>query len=48
MMEKVAIVDLSLYGKMEIRGPDATAFLNYVFCCRPPEVSFSGSFCVVP
>ncbi|NOX70458.1 MAG: FAD-dependent oxidoreductase [Gammaproteobacteria bacterium] len=36
LRERVGLLDLSIYGKLLVEGPDAEAFLNHVFCGRIP------------
>uniref|UniRef100_A0A915IQW1 Dimethylglycine dehydrogenase n=1 Tax=Romanomermis culicivorax TaxID=13658 RepID=A0A915IQW1_ROMCU len=39
IMNRGGLMDLAWLSKIEIRGPDAANFLNYVLSNRPPEVN---------
>jgi len=46
LRENVGLLDLSIYGKLLVEGPDAEAFLNNVFCGRIPKLA--GRMGLVP
>ncbi|MEX3009569.1 FAD-dependent oxidoreductase [Hoeflea sp. TYP-13] len=46
LREKAGLIDLSIYGKLLVEGPDAEAFLRHVFCGRIPKNT--GRMALVP
>jgi dimethylglycine dehydrogenase len=46
LRENAALLDLSIYGKLLVEGPDAEAFLDRVFCSRVPKSA--GRMSLVP
>ena len=38
VMTKAGLIDLTTFGKIEVEGPDAKTFLDYVFANSVPKV----------
>ena len=38
VLEKVGVIDLSAFGKFDVSGPDAAAFVDYIYANEVPKV----------
>ena len=39
VLYKAGVIDLSPFGKIEIKGPDASKFVDYVYANKLPKVN---------